>query len=285
MDKQVIRNKLRHSMFVRIIMAPFITVQRKIRKKFFQLSEDASYVRKFKNKHIGERCFIIGNGPSLRANDLESLKKEVCFGTNRIYYIFDRTKWRPDYYVSIDNDVLSKEISEIKKQDIENKFINICAKKYGRGENDNIHYIYVDGKFYIRRINIKQEKFSENPSLCLSETCSATCTCIELAVYMGFKEIYLIGMDHRYAQMVTNDGKKHNDSSIQTYFQGMKNGDRIAIAYIDNVTASYEICNEYAKQHGIKIYNATRGGYLEVFERVNLDDIIRKVDIKENDKI
>lgn len=274
MDKQVIRNKLRHNILVRSVMAPFITVQREIRKRSYQFTEDASYVRKLKNKHVGERCFVIGNGPSLTVDDLELLKNEICFGTNRIYYIFDRTGWRPTYYVSIDNDVLSREISEIKKQDIENKFINICAKKYGREKKDNLHYIYVHGKFHIKRINIKQEDFSSDPSLFLSETCSATCTCIELAAYMGFKEIYLIGMDHRYAQMVTNDGKKHNDSSIQTYFEGMRNGDRIAIAYIDNVTASYEKCNEYARQNGIEIYNATRGGYLEVFERVDLDEII-----------
>lgn len=285
MDKQVIRNKLRHNVGVRIVMLPMVSIQRIIRRKKYGLSEDAKYIRKLKNKHAGERCFIIGNGPSLTAHDLDMLKDEVCFGTNRIYYIFDRTEWRPTYYVSIDNDVLSKEISVLKKQDIKNKFINVSAKKYGRNPSDNIHYIYVHGRFYIKRINIKQDCFSEDPSQYLSETCSATCTCIELAVYMGFKEIYLIGMDHRYAQMVTRDGKKHNDSSIQTYFEGMKNGDRIAIAYIDNVTASYEICNEYAKKHGITVYNATRGGYLEVFERVDLDAVIREMDSDTDKKI
>ena len=269
MDTQVIRNKLRHNICIRTIMLPFVSLQRSVRKKLFGLSKDAKCIQKYKNKHMGERCFIIGNGPSLTAQDLNMLKNEICFGTNRIYYIFDQTEWRPTYYVSIDNDVLSKEISVIKKQNIKNKFINISAKKYGRDPDDNIHYIYIHGKFYI-----KQEQFSEDPSQFLSETCSATCTCIELAVYMGFKEIYLIGMDHRYAQMVTNDGKKIHDSSIQTYFTGMKNGDRIAIAYIDNVTASYEVCNEYAQKHGIKIYNATRGGYLEVFERIDLDAVI-----------
>lgn len=39
-----------------------------------------------------------------------------------------------------------------------------------------------------------------------------------------------------------------------------------------NVRA-YKSARLYAENHGIKIYNATRGGELEVFERVNFDDI------------
>lgn len=276
LDKQVMRNKLRHSVLVRTILYTFVVIQRAYRKKRFQYSEDAEYIRRFGDCHKGERCFIIGNGPSLIPEDLELLKNEICFGTNRIYYMFDKTSWRPTYYFSIDNDVLSKEISEVKKQNIRHKFINVSAKKYGRIENDNIHYIYVYGKFHIKRINIMQETFSDDVSKYFSETCSATCTCIEMAVYMGFKNIYLLGMDHKYAQMVTSDGKKIIDNNIKTYFNGMKNGEKIAIAYIDNVTSSYEVCNQYAKSKGVNIYNATRGGYLEVFERVNLDEIIQK---------
>ena len=273
MDQQVIRNKLRHSVLIRIIFAPYVILRRKILKKRYKNSNEAKYIRSFKDKYDGQRCFIIGNGPSLRPDDLDKLKTEICFATNRIYYIFDRTSWRPDFYVSIDNDVLSKEINILKKQNIDNKFINISSKKYGRKEEDNIHYILIDGKYYLKRADIRQTSFSNDVSISFSETCSATCVCIELAVYMGFKEIYLIGMDHKYAQMVTREGKKKNDDSIQTYFEGMKNGDRIAIAYIDNVTDSYNVCKKGAEALGAHIYNATRGGQLEVFKRVNFDEI------------
>ena len=276
MDKQVLRNKLRHNIIIRILAFPFIVIQRGVRKISYKYTKDASYIRGLKDIHKNQRCFIIGNGPSLQPSDLDMLKNEVCFGTNRIYYIFDKTEWRPKYYISIDNDVISKEISTIKKEEMRSKFINTSAKKYRREDKNNIHYIYVHGKYHIRRLDIRQEEFSDDVSKYFSETCSATCSCIELAVYMGFTEIYLIGMDHKYAQMVTKDGVKHNDTSIQTYFSGMKNGDKIAIAYIDNVTSSYEKCKEGADRRGVRIFNATRGGYLEVYERINLDDIIRK---------
>lgn len=42
---------------------------------------------------------------------------------------------------------------------------------------------------------------------------------------------------------------------------------------LDFATMTFEKAREYADGHGIKIYNATRGGKLEVFERVNFDKL------------
>ena len=53
---------------------------------------------RYKDKHLGQRCFIIGNGPSLKAKDLDKIKGEFSFGANMIYKIFPETNWRPTYY-------------------------------------------------------------------------------------------------------------------------------------------------------------------------------------------
>ena len=55
-----------------------------------------------KDSHKGERCFIIGNGPSLSADDLDKLIDEDCFGVNEIHKIFPKTNWRPKYYLIMD---------------------------------------------------------------------------------------------------------------------------------------------------------------------------------------
>ena len=72
--------------------------------KNFWLTDGYRRIRKFKNIHSGERCFIIGNGPSLNADDLDKLAEQgyVTFAFNRIYHIFDQTDWRPTYYMSQD---------------------------------------------------------------------------------------------------------------------------------------------------------------------------------------
>ena len=63
----------------------------------------------YKNKYIGRRCFLLGTGPSLTIEDLNRLheKREVCFGANKIFKIFNQTQWRPDIYCATDRRILS----------------------------------------------------------------------------------------------------------------------------------------------------------------------------------
>ena len=75
---------------------------------------------KYKNKYNGERCFIIGNGPSLTVHDLEKLESEYTFATNRIYHVYAKTDWRPSFYC-IQDFILIQEI-------FKDGFPNILAK-------------------------------------------------------------------------------------------------------------------------------------------------------------
>lgn len=43
--------------------------------------------------------------------------------------------------------------------------------------------------------------------------------------------------------------------------------------WVHNIIDAYEVAKRYGELHNIHIYNATRGGYLEVFERVNFDEL------------
>ena len=38
---------------------------------------------------------------------------------------------------------------------------------------------------------------------------------------------------------------------------------------------AFEFAEEYSKEHGFRIYNATRGGALEAFERVDFDSLFK----------
>ena len=74
---------------------------------------------KFKDIHKGKRCFIVATGPSLRVQDLDKLHEngEICISMNRIFNIFDKTQWRPDYYMIGDMEMiedLSEQIADLK---------------------------------------------------------------------------------------------------------------------------------------------------------------------------
>ena len=90
-------------------------------------------------------------------------------------------------------------------------------------------------------------------------------TCLQIAMYMGFKEIYLLGTDCSYDY----DGKHH---FIENYFNDDDNY-KIRKFRTQGVFEAYQSIKYYAETHGIKIYNATRGGMLEIFERVEFDKL------------
>lgn len=72
---------------------------------YFKLSRKNNYKTYFssiKESKKGKRCFIIGNGPSLNAKDLDKLVNEDTFGVNEIHRLFSKTLWRPTYYIIID---------------------------------------------------------------------------------------------------------------------------------------------------------------------------------------
>ena len=66
----------------------------------------------FRNRHRGQRAFILGNGPSLNECDLTRLKNEVTFGVNGIFLNYDRMGFHPTYYV-VEDVFVAEDLMEI----------------------------------------------------------------------------------------------------------------------------------------------------------------------------
>lgn len=247
----------------------------------------AKEIQKLYNIHGGERCFIIGNGPSLMNEDLEKLKNEITFASNRIYEIYNQTKWRPTYYCSADPNVAKT----IKKNiiDVVNSssmiFLNLrYINDYDREitEDNKVYFYYVPIALGINHIKNENKqvlpKFSNDFSKKTYSSATITYEMIQLAIYMGFREIYLIGVDHQY-KLYSENGILKEDSTVKTnYFHGLAEADADgcipAPVFNPRTTLGYEGAKRYAEKNGIIIKNATRGGKLEVFERIDLDVIL-----------
>ncbi|MCD7824762.1 MAG: DUF115 domain-containing protein [Clostridiaceae bacterium] len=222
-----------------------------------------------KNSHEGERCFVIGNGPSLAVTDLEKLTEEDCFGASRIYKIFDRTVWRPKYYTVVDWRGLDNE--EINSLEVENLFLGDYYYRKHNVQRNDIYVFY--GYRIINPTEIGELSVSEDISEKIILAATVTFASIQIAMYMGYKEIYLIGMDHNYAYVRDADGNVvRNPNAKESHFFADKDPSK---NYADMVGMenAYITVKEYADEHGIKILNATRGGALEIFDRVDFDSI------------
>ncbi len=232
-----------------------------------------------KNKHRGRRCFLIGNGPSLKAEDLELLKDEITFAANRIYMLFDKTKWRPTYYFCVDARCYGIDHRKIKEMDAELRFVPLntgvmAGKVYDEVTyyNRKINYVEVNQGNVVFKSEVK---FSCDAEKAVYAGGTVLYDALQWAVYMGFSEIYLLGVDCSYAYEMTKDGtvvatdmeKSHFDEKYETGFNGAAEPFRMFTAW--------EQAKKSCEEKGIVIKNATRGGKLDIFERVSLEDIIR----------
>lgn len=102
-------------------------------------------------------------------------------------------------------------------------------------------------------------------------------TCIQLAVYMGFSEIYLIGVDHNFAKMFDKNGNVVLDPSVKNHFaEDYDKGIQDQGFQVDAATEAYMDAERLSRKMGtFRIYNATRGGKLEVYERADADLILK----------
>lgn len=222
----------------------------------------------FKDICKGQRCFIVATGPSLKIEDLDTLNdnNEKCFGVNGILLAFDKTAWRPNYYCIADHNGLFMWLDEILSMNVNDKFVSDLGWMpdlfNGKKEFHKWH-------FKSEWIRGSKPKFNIDITHGLYWARTVVCDiCIPLAMYMGFKEIYLLGTD------CTHDSDPTKRHFVANYIRGKES--KAQRLEIDEIMLSYQSAKEYADTHGIKIYNATRGGALEIFPRVDFDSLFEK---------
>ncbi len=267
--KIIINNHFLHQIVIKIYLfmtAPYILLSSFVRNTKIITTPNIEKLKTFQDKHMGERCFIIGNGPSLDANDLDKLKNEVTFAFNSVYLIFKKTEWRPTYYMLADQNCYMNIGEEINTSIRSYKFIGANCKKYGR--------IIKDATYFYTKLSLNSDnpKFSDNALKYFYDGYTISYFAIQMAVYMGFKEIILLGMDCRYKKEVGEKGEIIENDQERNYFSEKYQKDKKMVNTYKMISA-YKSAEKYANNNGIMIYNATRGGNLDVFDRIEFDEI------------
>jgi hypothetical protein len=225
-----------------------------------------------KNKYKGKRCFIIGNGPSLKPEDLEKLKGEITFASNKIYKIFPKTTWRPTFYMVVDPIVLGENVKDINLVEAKTKF---TLKFYKQSFKADIYF----------NNNLSQNKrgnFSNNIMNTLYSSGSVSYHLLQIAYYMGFSEVYLLGHDYNFKGAISKTQDlsflKKGDNS-QHYFTKdyiVPNEKKPGQAP-EEIYQGMELANLVYENTNRKIYNATRLTYLDVFEWRDFDELFRGI--------
>lgn len=221
-------------------------------------------IDQFRDIHKGQRCFVVATGPSLRIEDLDTLHRngEICISMNSVFKAFGKTSWRPDYYTLSDWRTFDANRDTILQMDIREKFIADMAWVFSRQDTipANVHIWHLIRVLVAmgeeRQFWAEFSKGGFGPGTIMTEAA------IPLAMFMGCTEIYLLGADCTLAE----------DSKKQHFVEDYDNFSK-AILDVDGLFDAYRHIKSYIDERGIKIYNATRGGALEIFPRVDFDSL------------
>ncbi len=222
-------------------------------------------LEKFHNIHLGKRCFIMGNGPSLKKTDLSKLKNEFTFGMNRIYLAFEDLGFQTSYYVSVNDLVIEQCAEDIMKLNLP-RFVSWRSGKKWLTNQDDLYFLYT---------TYTEPKFAKNIRNRLWESATVTYVALQLAYYMGFEEVVLIGVDHNFETKgkanttVVSQGDDPNHFHPEYFGKGF----RWQLPDLDMSEIGYLLARKAFEEDGRKVLDATIGGKLTIFDKVEYDSL------------
>jgi hypothetical protein len=213
------------------------------------------------DKHKGDRCFIIGMGPSLNKTDFSIIRNEKFIAVNGFYTGLNIFKIKPQYWCVADKAVFNKHYQSLLKLNTELFLTSYAGIDYLEKEQEYLKEsqnrpIVLRPLGYIgtwKRISKDLTKGIYGGTVIYS--------CLQIAYYLGFKEVYLLGCDCDHSKGIHFDGN--------TGVRALREKDNFL-----KIFECYKIFKKAFEEDGRKIYNATVGGKLEVFERKKLEEII-----------
>jgi hypothetical protein len=233
----------------------------------------------------GRRCFIVGNGASIAQQNLKPLKGECIFGLNEFFLHEDYQYIAPQHLVFSGFGIHRTPAEQQEKwywdygeriTGISQPIINICDEDYIR-ENRMLRGAKPKFVLYADRYeNIHRHGVDASRSLYASESVSAMA--IQIAIYMGFKDIILLGLDHDWLLRLFDRAPDHFYDPAKSVLQRPARGAKkvtvaMQVKSLNVLFSNYLWIQEYAQLNGIKIVNATRGGMLDVFPRIVYEDL------------
>lgn len=225
-----------------------------------------------------EKWLVVGNGPSLRLDDLEALSMIPAIASNKINLLFGKTNWRPTLYTVTDPLLLFKFPAE-HFRDFPLTLTTHAVGNMARTKkrlmwkllwNDQGEELYVKGSSEL------------NPMNGLIEGATVTCPNIQLAIWAGAKTIYLIGCDHFYSK------EEHGVGVKKTSFQGVSNhfdpnyrkpGEIVNSAPVKEMNEGYELVRRVADKRGVRVVNISRNTALDIFERGTVEDALAEISL------
>jgi len=220
------------------------------------------------NIHKGKRAFIIGNGPSLKQTDLSKLKNEITFGMNRIYLAFPEMGFTTSY-ICVTNDLV---VEQFVNDFLALQVPQFIAWRSYRHYNPQLPISNLPTFVYTTYTG---PRFTTDIRYRVWEGATVTNLALQLAFHMGIEQAILIGVDHNFAskgdanKTVVSEGDDPNHFMPNYFGKGVK----WQLPDLDTSEVGYIMAREAYTKAGREVLDATVGGKLTVFPKVDYNSL------------
>jgi hypothetical protein len=224
----------------------------------------AAALRSMKDIGRGKRAFIIGNGPSLGTMDLAPLRDEVTFGLNRVYLLFEKMGFPTTFMVTVNQLVIEQAIDEILAA-ARPTFMSWHSRQF-----------VTDRSLPIFLPTGRAREFTRDPTRAIWEGATVTYVALQLAFYMGYEPVVLIGVDHSFTTQgpahkeVTSGGDDPNHFDPRYFGKGF----RWQLPDLVTSEIAYAMAREAYGAAGRRVLDATVGGKLTIFPKVDYRELV-----------
>lgn len=218
------------------------------------------YLTELRDAHRGEQCVIIGNGPSLNETDMSLLMGRHTFGLNRLYMMFDKLRFSTEYHVVVNRLVVEQCAEDLAK--VPGRLISSWPNRSLLAKREDAIFLHP----------IVGPVFSMDPRRGVWEGATVTFVALQLAYFMGFVDVILIGVDHRFVAQ----GKAHELVTTETHDRDhfdpnyFGRGFRWQLPDLETSEIAYGIARRAFERDGRRVVDCTLGGALTVFPKGEL---------------
>lgn len=226
-------------------------------------------VAAFRDIHAGRRAWVVGNGPSVRLDDLARIPKDdIVFCFNRFYLSYDTNPLRETYVVSADTLMIRDFGQEM--IDRSAGFALFCIPPE--------HVKGLEGAFLRLQPGASTvPDFSFNPDRYVSVGGSSVFIALQMAWFMGLRDVVLYGMDYSFTTTLVRDPRYPFPVAFDEgnhFIQSYRSAKPWCPPTWRDISAGFLNARLAYDMTGGRIVNATRGGRLETFQRVDFDTLL-----------
>ncbi|MBC2776036.1 hypothetical protein [Parasphingopyxis marina] len=221
-----------------------------------------------KDKFAGETAWLIGNGPSVRIEDLDRLEGRLCFAFNRFYLAYGDTRLRPQFTISGDRQM----IEDFGDEMLERSGGTLC---FAQDEPPELTGDYC----WLRQVIGFPSLFSKNAAARVTPGGSSVYVAMQVAYWLGIRNFYVYGADFTFAfdrNSKTGDSMRTATGDGNHFIKNYRSGKPWCPPAILNIMTSFLAARALIEGEGGFIRNATRGGALETFDRIDFDDALKR---------